>query len=88
MGEISSAGGTINSLQVSRGFSINTSVADVDLPGGSLLFVGTGGDIVVDLKDIGTGLTFKNIADGTFLPLWVKKVYNTGTTATDIISIN
>ena len=50
------------------------------------LFVGTGGDIKVDMTGSGT-VTYKNIADGTFLPIHVNRVYATGTTADDIIAL-
>lgn len=38
---------------------------------------GTGGDVV----------TFKNVVDGQLLPLSVVKIYDTDTTATDILAI-
>lgn len=49
------------------------------------LFIGVGGDVKVDLRDVGTGLVFKNVVAGTVLPVMAKKVYATGTTATNII---
>ena len=35
----------------------------------------------------GDTVTFKNLADGSVLAVQVKKVYNTGTDATDIIAL-
>ena len=51
------------------------------------LFIGTGGDIKVTLidQDDGESLTFKNIPNGSNFPRIVKRVWATGTTATDII---
>ena len=50
------------------------------------LFVGTGGNVKVDMAGTGTG-TFNNVADGTFLPILVDRVYSTGTTASNIIAL-
>ena len=49
------------------------------------LFVGVGGDIAVLAKDASSPETFKNVSDGSFLPINVVAVYSTNTTATDII---
>ena len=51
------------------------------------LFVGTAGNVVVDLFDGGTNITFKNIANGTLLPIRISKIYNTST-AKDIVALN
>lgn len=48
------------------------------------LFVGTGGHVYVDMASGGVNVPFKNIPNGTFLPICVKRVYSTGTTASDI----
>ena len=50
------------------------------------LFVGVGGDVVV-VTPAGTALTFKNVPDGTILPVAAKRVNSTSTTATDIIGL-
>lgn len=50
-----------------------------------MLYVGTGGDVTVDLIGSGTNLTFSNVPDGVFLPITVSRVYSTGTTASDIV---
>ena len=55
---------------------------DLDI---GVLFVGTGGDVKVDLATYGTSVTYKHVADGVFLPVLVKRVYSTGTTASDIV---
>ena len=51
-----------------------------------LVYIGTGGDIKVDLIQFGT-VTFLNVPSGTFIQSRVKKVYATGTTASDLIVI-
>jgi len=49
------------------------------------IFVGTGGDIALRLIGNSTTVTYKNIPDGTFLPVLADKVLSTGTTASDIV---
>ena len=51
------------------------------------LFVGTGGDIAVLYKGATVAVIFKNVPDGSFMPLNVVAVYATGTTASDIIIV-
>lgn len=51
------------------------------------LFIGTAGDVKLKLIGSSTVLIYKNIQDGTYLPLKVDMVYATGTTASDIIII-
>ena len=53
---------------------------------GCVLYVGTGGDLRV-LTSSGADLTFVGIPDGSFLPVQVKRVFNTGTDATNIIAL-
>ena len=55
-----------------------------DLANYGTVFVGTGGNLKVDLVGSGT-VTYVNLADGTHHPMRVKRVYATGTTATDLI---
>jgi allophanate hydrolase subunit 2 len=52
---------------------------------GCVLYVGTTGNLKVDTIT-GSTVTFKNMPVG-FFPVQVKKVYLTGTTATDIIAL-
>lgn len=49
-----------------------------------LLFVGVGGDVKAMPQGLDTFVTFKNIADGTCLPVYVKAVH-TDTTASDLL---
>ena len=70
-------------------FAAVTPSDTVDLPVTARgLFVGTAGNVAV----IGAGdslpVTFKNVANGTVLPLCVKRVLATGTTATDIVALS
>ena len=64
----------------------------------SCLYIGTGGDVKVILAGVtgasGSGLptageavTFKNVPDGSFLPVIVDYVLSTGTTASDIVAL-
>lgn len=50
------------------------------------VYVGVSGDLKVDMLD-GTTVTFANIVAGVIHPLRVRKVYATGTTATNIIGL-
>jgi len=50
------------------------------------LFVGVGGDVEVITLG-GSRLIFKNIADGSFLPIQVTRVKAANTTATDMVAI-
>ena len=49
-----------------------------------LLYVGVGGDVKAMPQGLATFVTFKNVPDGSFLPLYVKAVH-TDTTATDML---
>jgi hypothetical protein len=51
------------------------------------LFVGTGGNVAVMLRDDSTAVTLKNVASGSVLPIQVQFVMNTNTTATDIVAL-
>lgn len=51
------------------------------------LWVGGAGNIKVDMVGIGTAITLSGIPAGTLLPIRVKRVYSTDTSATNIISI-
>lgn len=51
------------------------------------VYVGTGGDLAVHLIG-GTAITFKNVANGTLLPIRVDQVLATGTTADDIRALS
>jgi hypothetical protein len=50
------------------------------------LYIGVSGDVKVDMIDGGTGIVFKAVAVG-ILPIAVKRVYATGTAATNIIGL-
>ena len=50
------------------------------------VFIGTGGDVKVDLAESGTAIVFKNLADGSFLPAHITKIYTADTTASDIVA--
>ena len=52
----------------------------------SMLFVGTGGDVAVVTVG-GNTVTFSNVGDGDILPVAVKKVMSTNTTASDIVAL-
>lgn len=51
------------------------------------IFVGTGGDLVVQMLDGGNDVSFRNIAPGSLLPIRLKAVRATGTTATHVVGL-
>ena len=57
-----------------------------DLTKSGLIYVGTGGNIKVDFINFGT-VTILNVPSGRFIQSRVKKVYATGTTASDLVVI-
>jgi len=51
------------------------------------LYVGVGGNLSVKLRDDSAAVVFVGVAEGTILPLQVKQVMATDTTATNIIAL-
>jgi hypothetical protein len=80
------ASGRAVTLAASSGVAIDAHDTNTFSPG--YLYVGTGGDVKVKLADSATAVTFKNVPDGTFMPIIVTMVYSTGTvTATNFIIV-
>ena len=50
------------------------------------IYLGMPGDVQVDLLDSGT-VTLRNLVAGVVHPIRAKRVYATGTTATDIVGL-
>ena len=50
------------------------------------LYIGSGGDLVVDMAGTGESVTFANVAPGSVLPISVTRVYATSTAA-DIVAL-
>lgn len=70
----------------SRAVSVTPSDT-VNVTGESVvLFVGTGGSVKVTTSG-GSEVTLTNVADGSFLPLQVARVWATGTDATGILAL-
>jgi len=59
--------------------------SDTEILETGILFVGTGGNINVLPFEGETAVLFKNVPNGSFFPVKVKKVLNTDTTAGDIV---
>ena len=51
------------------------------------IYVGTGGNLRVNMADNGNTVTFPNVQDGTLLPIRVSRVLSTSTTASDIVAL-
>lgn len=64
----------------------NYTLYSVGINNGSLLYVGTGGDLTVMTLG-GDVVTLRNYNDGQFVPIHVTRVFSTGTTASDIVAL-
>lgn len=79
-------------LQAARAASVTKSdTVDIVAPTGGpndgcVLYVGTGGILRV-LTAGGDDVTFKNVPNGTFIPVQVVRVFAATTNATDIIAL-
>lgn len=51
------------------------------------LYVGTGGDVAVEMANAGGSKTFAGVPDGAILPISVRRVYVSGTTASNILAL-
>ena len=72
---------------VGSGEAIDISVADhATTYATRALWVGTAGNVKVDMLGA-TGVTFLNVQDGTLLPIRVSKVYQSGTTAANMVAV-
>lgn len=56
------------------------------LENGVCLYVGTGGDLKVTMIS-GQVVTFTNVPNGSFMPIQVKRVWASGTGASDILGL-
>jgi hypothetical protein len=71
-----------------NGAAVITPSDTADLPVyARAIYVGVTGHITVDMTDSGTNITFLSVPQGTILPVQVKRVYLTGTTATDLVAL-
>ena len=71
-----------------NGFAVTPSDApngDFEVPARAL-WIGTGGTLRVTLRG-GDIVNLTNIANGTLLPLWTKRVHVTGTGASNIVAL-
>lgn len=74
--------GTPVDFQATKGKNVTPSDTVILSPGS--LYVGTGGNINVVLVNDSSPILFTNVQDGTFMPIKVKQIYSTDTTASDI----
>jgi len=51
------------------------------------LYVGTGGNVKVNMGTSGSGITFSNVASGQILPIQITQVYQSGTTASNMVAL-
>ena len=77
-----------SALIISRRFVAITPSDTVDLTRVARgVYVGVGGDIAVMGEKDSAAVTFKNCATGSILPIRVKRVMSTNTTATNLVSL-
>ena len=79
--------GNVQSVQPSFSEAV-TLGSDVTFSEPRTLYIGVSGDVKVDLwnsPQAATGTVYKSVPVGDF-PRQVRKVYDTGTTATDLVS--
>lgn len=69
---------------VTEALSVSAGDAGLD---SVVLFVGTGGDLEVVPAGQATSVIFKNVADGSFLPIVITEIKSAGTTADDLIAL-
>jgi len=62
------------------------SVYNIDNSQGPVLYVGTGGTLAITTVD-GDAVTLTNVANGSFIPIFIGTVEATGTSASDIIAL-
>ena len=62
---------------------------DLSKPTPRAIYVGGTGDITVTLAAMadGEGITLKGISEGAILKIEAKRIWDTGTTATDIVAL-
>lgn len=60
----------------------------VEYNGFNVLYVGSDGDVAVVAKESDSIVVLKNVKGGTILPLFVKAVAATNTTATDLVLLS
>lgn len=51
------------------------------------VYTGAGGTMIVNMEGTGTSITFANLPAGVVLPVRVKRVLSTGTTATGLVGL-
>jgi hypothetical protein len=77
------ADATVSARRASTVVPSNTVVYEQPTRG---VYVGTAGNIAVDMVSGGT-VTFFNVLAGTLLPIQVDRIYATGTTATNLVAL-
>jgi len=70
--------------------AINVSAADQVLKYNSVIFIGTGGaSATIKVTTLGgEDVTFTSLISGTILPVICKKVFTSGTTATNLMALS
>jgi hypothetical protein len=79
---------TVNDLSEPAGNLVAVTPNDsTDIAETRALWIGGAGNVTVDMAGGGTNVTVTGALAGTFLPLRVTRVYDTDTTATNILAV-
>jgi len=77
-------------MNVKSGIALNAAAVTADdtatLEAAAVIYVGGAGNVKVDTKG-GDAVTFNGMSAGDILPVLVTKVYDTGTTATNMVAL-
>lgn len=76
----------LGTIPARKAFSITPADSDLALEARAL-YVGGAGDVAVRMTDDDSDVTFSGVAAGTVLPISVKRVNSTNTTATNILGL-
>lgn len=77
---------TANATVAAHGAASVTPSDSAEIPITRSLYIGTSGDLKVTMAD-GQAVTFKNVPDGSILPIQAQIVWTTGTTASNILAL-
>lgn len=70
-----------------RASAVTTSNSTIYQQPTRALYIGSVGDLTVDMADGGSSVLFVGVQGGTILPIQVTRIYATGTTATSIVAL-
>jgi len=79
--------GPDTSLQAGAAIAVSPSDSTDLTYTANALYIGTSGNVRVTLRDDTNPVTFTAVPAGTIIPIYVARVYATGTTASNILAL-